>query len=226
MVDGSLCIASTLFMPTLPFHEVPLPRLRRSADGKEWILAALRGPINDDFGLTDAEWAELLPSGTQRRFDNRLCWSKIYLERVGLLSRVHRVVFTISGALRKVLTESPSPIDLDYLDRRDSFCINRESCSSREGVGEAAGPMPAVEPLGWSLSKPTRPSATIPLACSSRSLLSVVLPSSTRSSSTAQPLALTAAGAIRPIHALPQQQSSLLAGAPGCSLEVALPRAC
>ncbi|MBM4022649.1 MAG: hypothetical protein FJ284_10510 [Planctomycetes bacterium] len=60
-------------MPIPPFHEILLPLLRRSADGKDWTLAALRGPIADDFGLTDAERAELLPSGTQSRFVNRLC---------------------------------------------------------------------------------------------------------------------------------------------------------
>jgi restriction system protein len=55
----------------------------RSADGREWTLAALRGPIADDFGLTDAERTELLPSGAQSRFVNRLCWSKVHLERAG-----------------------------------------------------------------------------------------------------------------------------------------------
>ncbi|NBO94001.1 MAG: restriction endonuclease, partial [Planctomycetia bacterium] len=71
-------------MPLPQFHEIFLPLLRRAADGREWTLAALRGPIADDFGLTDAERAELLPSRTQTRFVNRLCWAKIHLERAGL----------------------------------------------------------------------------------------------------------------------------------------------
>jgi hypothetical protein len=31
-------------MPIPQFHEIFLPLLRRSADGREWHLAALRGP--------------------------------------------------------------------------------------------------------------------------------------------------------------------------------------
>ena len=117
-------------MPIPPFQEFFLPLLRRSADGKEWTLAALRGPIADDFGLTAAEQAELLPSNTQSRFVNRLCWAKIYLERAGLLSRVRRGVFSISAAARKVLAENPASIDLDYLDRFDSFRAFRQQRSA------------------------------------------------------------------------------------------------
>jgi len=61
-----------------PFHEFFLPLLRRSADGRERTLAALRGPIGDDFGLIEAERAELLPCGTQTRFVSRFCSAKIH----------------------------------------------------------------------------------------------------------------------------------------------------
>jgi hypothetical protein len=40
-----------------------LPLLRRSGDGKEWTVAALRGPIAEDVGLTAAERVELLTRG-------------------------------------------------------------------------------------------------------------------------------------------------------------------
>lgn len=74
------------------FHEIFLPILRRSADGRDWTPAARRGPIADDFGLTEAERAELLPSNTPSRFVNRLCWAMILLERPGLLARVRTIL--------------------------------------------------------------------------------------------------------------------------------------
>jgi len=128
-----------------PFHEMLLPLLRRSADGKELTVAALRGPIADDFGLTDAERQELLPSNTQTRFVNRLCWAKIYLERAGLIDRVRRGVFTISDAGRGVLAENPPSITLAYLERFESFRKFRQSRPSEDGVGEAPEPQPALE---------------------------------------------------------------------------------
>ena len=130
------------FMPIPPFHEIFVPLLRRSADGKDWTLAALRGPIADDFGLTEAERAELLPSNTQSRFVNRLCWAKIHLERAGLLTRVRRGVFTISDAGRKVLAENPASIDLDYLDRFESFRAFRQQRSTDEAPATEAAPEP------------------------------------------------------------------------------------
>ena len=69
-----------------PFHEFFLPLRRRSADGKERTLAALRGPIGDDFGLTDAERADLPRSGT--RFVNRPGRTRIQPERNSSLPRV------------------------------------------------------------------------------------------------------------------------------------------
>jgi len=114
-----------------------LPLLRRSADGREWTLAALRGPIADDFGLTDAERAELLPSGTQSRFVNRLCWAKIHLERAGLVTRVRRGVFTISDVGRAVLAENPSTIDVAFLDRYEPYRAFRHGATTDS---EADGP--------------------------------------------------------------------------------------
>jgi restriction system protein len=132
-------------MPVPPFHEMLLPLLRRCADGNEWTIAALRGPIADDFALTDAERQELLPSGTQTRFVNRLCWAKIYLERAGLIARVRRGMFTISAAGRTVLAENPAAIDLDYLNRFESFRSFRQSRASADDAAGQSQPEPTAE---------------------------------------------------------------------------------
>ena len=82
------------------FHEIFLPLPRRSAAGRRWPLAALRGPIVDEFGLTDADRAQLLPSTTLPWFANRLCCARTHVEPDGLLASVRRGVFTISDAGR------------------------------------------------------------------------------------------------------------------------------
>jgi restriction system protein len=132
-------------MPIPPFHEMLLPLLRRCSDGNEWTIAALRSPIADDFALTDAERQELLPSGTQTRFVNRLCWAKIYLERAGLIDRVRRGVFTTSAAGRTVLAENPAAIDLDYLNRFESFRNFRQSRASADDAAGQSQPEPTAE---------------------------------------------------------------------------------
>jgi restriction system protein len=131
-------------MAVPPFQEILLPLLRHSANGKDWTLAALRSPIADEFELTEADRAELLPSGTQSRFVNRLCWAKIYLERAGLLSRVRRGVFSISDAGRQVLAENPTSIDLDFLSRFESFRVFRQQRSTEEGNATEPDPSPVT----------------------------------------------------------------------------------
>jgi restriction system protein len=131
-------------MPIPPFHEILLPLLRRSADGKDLTLAALRGPIADDFGLTDAERAELLPSGTQTRFVNRLCWAKIHLERAGLVNRVRRGVFTISDEGRRVLATNPTALDVAFLDHYESYRAFRQLRSTDDDSPPEAAALPAV----------------------------------------------------------------------------------
>ena len=41
--------------------------------------------VNDYKHLTDAEKKELLPSGRQARFDNRVAWARAYLKKAGLV---------------------------------------------------------------------------------------------------------------------------------------------
>jgi restriction system protein len=129
-------------MPIPRFHEIFLPLLRRAADGRDWTLAALRGPIADDFALTDAERAELLPGGTQTRFVNRLCWAKIHLERAGLLTRVRRGVFSISEAGRQVLAENPANLDVAFLDRYEPYREFRHRRNTDGDTGSQPEPPP------------------------------------------------------------------------------------
>ncbi len=98
-----------------------LPLLRICADGKEWSLAAARGEVAKHFGLTDDDLREMLPSGTQPRFNNRTAWAKVYLERAGLVIKTRRGHFRISPAGEKVIQHPPAVIDIPFLSQFDGF---------------------------------------------------------------------------------------------------------
>lgn len=70
-------------MTSSPLHEILLPLLRHTTDGKDWTFASLRSPIADDFSLTASERAEHLPNITQTRIGNRLCCAKNFPSRLG-----------------------------------------------------------------------------------------------------------------------------------------------
>ena len=98
-----------------------LPLLRLAGDGKEHVLADARSRLGSELKLTQAELDELLPSGGQTRFANRVAWAKVYLERGGLLESPQRGRFIISRRGREVLNAQPVRIDVKFLTQYPEF---------------------------------------------------------------------------------------------------------
>jgi restriction system protein len=67
-------------MPIPDFQTVMLPLLQFSADGEEHSKRSALEALADAFSLTDTERRELLPSGRQATFDNRVAWATTYLK--------------------------------------------------------------------------------------------------------------------------------------------------
>jgi restriction system protein len=71
--------------------------------------------LADEFGLTDAQREQLLPSGRQRVLHNRIHWAKFYLGKAGLIASPRRGVFTTTDEGRKLLAQKPERIDVKRL---------------------------------------------------------------------------------------------------------------
>jgi restriction system protein len=57
------------------FQPLMLPLLRLASDGELHTLRESIATLAAEFRLTEAEMAELLPSGRQGKFTNRVGWS-------------------------------------------------------------------------------------------------------------------------------------------------------
>jgi restriction system protein len=68
-----------------------------------------------EFGLTDEERKELLPSGRQPRLDNRVGWALTYMRKAGLLEATGRGKFQITDHGLDVLAKNPSHINMKFL---------------------------------------------------------------------------------------------------------------
>ena len=62
-------------MPIPDYQTLMRPLLAAYADGAEHKIADVRGALAETFKLTDAELAEMLPSGRARTFMNRVGWA-------------------------------------------------------------------------------------------------------------------------------------------------------
>jgi restriction system protein len=102
-------------MPIPDFQTIMLPLLEFASDGKEHTLSEAVEHLANHFNLTEAERQELLPSGKQRTFDNRVGWSRTHLKKALLLEYPSRGKFQITSRGLTVLKQKPKRIDVNYL---------------------------------------------------------------------------------------------------------------
>lgn len=109
------------------FQTLMLPLLRLVEDGQPHSMREATAAIGGQFSLSDAEWAEMLPSGRAPLFYNRLAWAKTYLKRAGLIEQPGRGVIAISSNGKHLLSLNPPKIDLQLLQKQPGFTQNKES---------------------------------------------------------------------------------------------------
>ena len=107
-----------------------LPLLQSTADGKTHTARELRDTLAAHFDLTPEELDEMLPSGTQKTFVNRVDWAKTYLSRAHLLKNISRGNFTITKRGRQLLGSSVERIDMGVLMQYPEFRAFRTARSS------------------------------------------------------------------------------------------------
>jgi restriction system protein len=73
------------------------------------------------FKLTEQERKEVLPSGQQYVFDNRVGWAKTFLKKAGLLESTKRSFFKITDLGVDVLKKNPQEINVKFLEQFPQF---------------------------------------------------------------------------------------------------------
>jgi restriction system protein len=112
-----------------PFQDLMLPALRMfGAAGPEDIANRMViQTIADELQLTDADRNELLASGKQSRFENRVYWAIAYLKQAGLIESSGRGRNRITDRGQEVLQQAPSRIDIRLLSQFPEFREFRKS---------------------------------------------------------------------------------------------------
>ncbi|MCC6721253.1 MAG: restriction endonuclease [Bacteroidia bacterium] len=103
------------------YQSIMLPMLRLVSDKKEHKYRDLIENLATEFKVTDEERKELLASGLQAIFDNRVGWAKTYLKKAGLLDSPKRATFVITQLGLDTLKKNPDRIDAKYLRQFPAF---------------------------------------------------------------------------------------------------------
>lgn len=115
------------------YQSVMLPLLKLVAKRGSTNMSDASQLVADEFGLNDAERRELLPSGKQVIIQNRVGWARTYLKKAGLLASPQRGVMEITDRGKKVLSENPKTIGVQYLRQFPEF-LDFHNSSNQETV--------------------------------------------------------------------------------------------
>lgn len=103
------------------YDELMKPLLVAVQDGEVYKMKDVTSILAQQLNLSAEELAELLPSGRQTVFKNRVSWAKTYLKKAGLLDSPARATIVITDAGKKVVADNPDKIDSKYLEQFPSF---------------------------------------------------------------------------------------------------------
>ena len=105
------------------YQTLMLPTLEAYSDGAPHRVRDLIPVLADRLRLNADERRELLPSGTQRRFDNRVHWAASYLKQAGLLTAQGRSLLAITERGRTVLSDRPNRLSNKDLEQFPEFLV-------------------------------------------------------------------------------------------------------
>jgi restriction system protein len=153
------------------FESILLPLLKLAADGATHHLADLREKLADQFDLTEAERTELLPSGRQAVFSNRVAWARSDLGVAGLLESPSRGFLRITPRGSQLLASSPGALDRQFLFKYPEFAAARQrvKADSSNEQTVVATTAQASRTARLRSRPPTKPSSAPTRICTPRS---------------------------------------------------------
>lgn len=118
------------------YQSIMLPLLKMLSDKKERSFKQMLETLTNDFNLTEEEKSEMLPSGSQEVFNNRVGWAKTYLKKAGLISSPKRGSFVITEEGIIALRSNPEKIDNTFLKKYPSFLEFQNKTHTKERINK------------------------------------------------------------------------------------------
>jgi len=115
-----------------------------AASGGEIRIGDIVGRLAEQLGLTTDERTELLPSGKQTIFANRVHWAKTYLGKAGLIEITKRGYFKITTRGEQILSQRPGYIGNTFLNQFEEFRQFKEKSSRTLSEAEPERPVTAA----------------------------------------------------------------------------------
>lgn len=103
------------------FQTVMVPVLRHLEDGQEHQSKEIIAALAVEFGLSDDDLAERIPSGYLTTWQSRVHWANTHLYQARAIARTRRGVYSITDRGRQLLAHHPDRIVLKDLEQFKEF---------------------------------------------------------------------------------------------------------
>ena len=144
-------------MPIPDYQSFMKPLLELAGDREEHSLKEAYTALADRFGLTEDERNQLLPSGRQETYKNRIGWARTYLSKAGLLENTRRGYFRITERGLEELSEHGGEISAGYLKKFEEFVEfqtpNKEGRVEQDSAAHEATSQTPEEAIEQALSE-------------------------------------------------------------------------
>ena len=120
---------------TVPdYQSVMLPLLHFAAKkGGETSTSEAVEALAKELSLSDEDLKEMLPSGIQGTFVNRVGWASTYMKKAGLLEATRRGFYQITDRGRDLLKKQPKTINVKLLKQYPEFLEFQQLKGTRSG---------------------------------------------------------------------------------------------
>jgi restriction system protein len=103
------------------YESIMLPLLDLLSDNEVHTLNECHNKLAIHFNLTDEEIRQLLPSGKQPTFRNRLGWARTYMQKAGLVESPKRANYKITDRGLTIMSKNLNKIDGSVLKEFPEF---------------------------------------------------------------------------------------------------------
>jgi len=116
------------------YQSLMLPLLRFVGEKKdETSTGEAVEVLAKELGLTDEDLKEMLPSGIQSTFVNRVGWASTYMKKAGLLEATRRGYYRITSRGQELLKKQPKAINVKLLKQYPEFLEFQKLRGTRSG---------------------------------------------------------------------------------------------
>ena len=116
------------------YQSLMLPLLKLAAEqNTEMSIGETVEALASRLGLTEDDLKEMLPSGLEGKFENRVGWARTYMKKAGLLESKRRGYCQITVRGRELLTKKPPAITVKLLQQYSEFLAFQQLKGTRRG---------------------------------------------------------------------------------------------